>query len=94
MARLVILQFDDMEDLAMFYNFHEDIGHQGVQIGEYYLPGERIYCRCKGKRNASDWRRHRKFGLWICRQCGRPSQHWLQGLQVRLTEALGTNLMK
>jgi hypothetical protein len=92
MPYLVILQFDDKDSLKLWGNQHNDPA-EGAEIGRYFVPGPKLYCRCGGKRSASDWTRHKKFGLWTCRQCGRPSRYWLRGLQVRLTEALGTNLV-
>lgn len=91
MPTLVVLQFNSSEEAEALQNYTK--GLVGTVIGEYYLPSERVYCRCdtKTRVRGDNWRRHPRLGLWVCKVCKRPSRAWRQGLQARLTEALGYN---
>jgi hypothetical protein len=93
MPYLVVLQFRNHEDLDMFYNVHNDDATEGFVMGEYYLPSTNTYCRCNPKTRVrgDNWKRHAKYGLFVCKVCGKPSKAWRMGFLARLGEALGKN---
>lgn len=92
MARIVVLEFSTEEQSDQFI---ENMAPTARLVGKYYMPPPNLHCRCPAvsRLHIDNWRRHKKFGLFVCRTCKKPSKYWRKGALSRLQEALGTNLL-
>lgn len=94
MGRIIVLKFDDNANAVEFLKRYDPLDSvQGELFGEYYLPAENVYCRCDNRVHVKTWVRHKKFWLFVCKYCGKPSRYHRRGLAARLREAIGRNLL-
>lgn len=95
-GRYVILEFDD-KDAAAAFMMNEHISKQmGFRrIAEYLKPTKFCECPDKKRQDGRNWKRHRKFGLFVHSPgCGRPSVFHERGVIKRLRFVFGNNLME
>ena len=102
MAKYVVIEFDNDEDADAYINEIKDAeesimgmlsSHYGAPqlariVGLYKKPT--IFCECQGSRKPPmGWTRGKKYGWWICTECGKPSQQWSRALP----SMMGVNLL-
>ena len=90
--RMVVIEFSDPDAAQAFVQNHHLPEQLGYQVeGMYFVPTSS--CGCGGKRDNKDWGRAKTTGIPICRKCRKPSRFWTEGIEHRLTHALGRNLL-
>lgn len=101
MAKYVLLQFDEDRQAD---DFVEQIQKNGSAIMDDHGGGvwsvsatvravfkkPTKFCDCKGVKNRG-FTRGKKFGWWVCAQCGKPTPAWAAGAHWFM--ALGKNLL-
>lgn len=93
-GRYVVLEFDDRDAAQSFVMNESMADHLGFRINSMFLKPHK-YCECpdlKRKQN-QNWRKHSKYGLFVCIRCGKPSRFHLGGVAKRLQYAFGFNLL-
>lgn len=101
-GRYVILQFEDRDAAESFVAneyMPDQLGY--VPVAMYLKP--KAFCDCPpkktrgitktGRLHNDNWRKNRKYGLYICVECGRPSRHHEGGIIQRLQYVFGFNLL-
>lgn len=98
MAKYVLLSFDDDKAADEFVQrFTDDVQERATyqRIGIYAFvravyKKPTKFCECTGVKNRG-FTRGKKFGWWVCAQCGKPTSAWAAGAHWFL--ALGKNLL-
>lgn len=85
MAVYVLLAFDD-DQVAKDFVLETYIMGEITVRAVYKKPVQ--FCKCN---RTSGWTRGKRFGWWVCADCGKPGEAWGKGF-VWYT-ALGTNLL-
>lgn len=93
-GRYVILEFDSKEAAEEFVTDGKLEGKYGFITRAAYLKPQ-AFCQCpdKAKQTAGNWRKHSKYGLYICSRCKKPSKHHQTGIVERLQYVFGFNLL-
>lgn len=94
-GRYVILEFED-RDAANAFVQNENISSQlKFSVMAMFLK-PKVYCKCPDKKRVhqNNWTKHKKYGLYICVKCGKPSQFHNGGLLKRLQYAFGYSLLE
>jgi hypothetical protein len=94
-GRYVILEFEDREAANKFVKMgriHEQLRTKPVAM--YLKPKKFCQCPDKSRQQQKNWRKHKKYGLYICERCGMPSQFHNRGILQRLQYAFGYNLLE
>lgn len=92
-GRYVVLQFDDKALAEAFLAQDRALEHDGAEVIAVYLkPSQFCECPDKTRVNLKNWRKHRKYGLYVCTRCGRPSQFHNRGILERLQYAFGYDI--
>lgn len=94
-GRYIILEFEDRDEASAFVQ----MSHLQEQL--HFKPmamflKPKICCQCpdKNRQQLNNWRKHPKYGLYICTKCKRPSKFHEGGLIKRLQYAFGYNLLE
>lgn len=93
-GRYVILEFEDRDAANAFVQMENIQEQLGFTTKAMFLK-PRKFCDCpeKGRQNLKNWRKHPKYGLYICVKCGKPSKHHESGIVSRLQYVFGFNLL-
>lgn len=86
MAKYVVIEFDNDED-ADYEIEHFNTSDARI-VGLYKKPT--IFCEhTDARKPPKGWTRGKKYGWWICTECGKPSQQWSRALP----SMMGVNLL-
>lgn len=101
-GRYVILEFEDRDAANAFVQNNHVPHHLGFKIVAMFLKPKK-FCECPerktkgitktGRVHQDNWRKHPKYGLYVCRECGRPSQFHNRGILQRLQYAFGYSIL-
>lgn len=93
-GRYVILEFEDRDAANAFVENNNIAGQLGFKAVAMYLK-PKVFCTCQDKTRVhnQNWRKHKKYGLFICVRCGKPSKFHEQGISQRLQYVFGFNLL-
>lgn len=92
-GRYIILEFDDKVDAEAFVT-NPNLSMVGAKpVAMFLKPNKFCTCPDKLRQNNSNWRKHSKFGLYICMRCKLPSKHHQTGILERLKYVFGYNLL-
>ena len=93
-GRYVILEFED-RDAADAFVTNEHIQEQldFTPVAMYLKPKKFCECPDKTRVHQNNWKKHKKYGLYICTRCGRPSKFHNRGILQRLQYAFGYSLL-
>lgn len=93
-GRYVILEFDDKDSAQSFLmNSHmpETLGFKTLAV--FLKPSKFCDCPDKGRQHVNNWKKHSKFGLYVCLRCKKPSIHHQTGILERLKYVFGYNIL-
>ena len=93
-GRYVILEFEDRDVADAFVankNIKEALGFKTIAM--FLKPKQFCNCPDKGRQNNANWRKHSKYGLYVCKVCRKPSVHHQQGIITRLRYVFGFNIL-
>lgn len=94
-GRYVVLEFDDGDAAAAFLmNQHipQQMGFRRIAV--YLKPNKFCQCPDKQRQDGRQWKKHKKYGLFVHRACGRPSIFHERGVIPRLQFVFGFNLLE
>lgn len=95
-GRYVILEFEDRDAADAFVaneNIRASLGFKAIAM--FLKPKPDAFCECpdKWRQDGRNWRKHSKFGLYVCSRCKKPSIHHQQGILPRLQYVFGFNIL-
>lgn len=93
-GRYIILEFED-RDAANAFVMNENLSSQlGFIVRAMYLK-PKSYCTCPDKKrvHVDNWDKHKKYGLYICRMCKKPSRFHNRGILERLQYTFGYSIL-
>jgi hypothetical protein len=93
-GRYVILEFED-RDAAQSFVMNEHLTEQlGYGVVAMYIK-PKVFCTCPDKKRVhqGNWRKHKKYGLFICTTCNKPSTFHNRGILERLQYAFGYSIL-
>ena len=93
-GRYVIIEFDDRDAAGSFVAneyMPEQLSYKLIAM--FIRP--KVFCRCpdKQRQHVNNWRKHPKFGVYICQECRKPSRFHEGGLIKRLQYTFGYNIL-
>lgn len=93
-GRYLIVEFDD-KDAAEMFSINSTLSEQlGFKVRAMYLkPNKFCDCPDKAKHTMGNWRKHPRYGLYVCSRCKKPSRHHQTGIVERLQYVFGFNLL-
>lgn len=92
-GRYVILEFDSKDMAEAFLANDKALQYDGATVvAEYLKPNKFCTCPDKLRQDNRNWRKHKKYGLYICARCKLPSKHHERGILGRLQYVFGYNL--
>ena len=93
-GRYVIIEFESKELADRFLEDSVARRRFGfIPRAAYLKPKQFCNCSDKTKQTANNWRKHGKYGLYICSRCKLPSKHHQTGIVQRLQYVFGYNLL-
>ena len=69
----------------------DQLGYRPVAM--YLKPKATCQCPDKRRQHVNNWRKHRRYGLYICTACGKPSRFHEGGILKRLQYAFGYSIL-
>lgn len=93
-GRYVILEFEDRDAADAFVaneNICEALGFRPIAM--FLKPKAFCDCQDKSRQDNKNWRKHSKYGLYVCLKCKKPSKHHELGVEPRLQYVFGFNLL-
>lgn len=94
-GRYVVLEFEDKEEAQAFLDdFKEDRRWTTGRIIAMFLK-PKAFCECpdKSRQQLNNWRKNKKYGLYICGRCKKPSRFHNRGVLERLQYPFGYNML-
>ena len=93
-GRYVLLQFDDKDAAEAFVENDHLPSQLGFKVEAMFLQPTK-FCTCpdKARHDVRNWVKNRKFGLYVCKVCRKPSSHHESGILSRLQYVFGFNIM-
>lgn len=94
-GRYVILEIEDRDAADAFVkmeHIHEQLHIKPVAM--YLKPTKFCQCPDKGRQNVANWVKNKKYGLYICKVCRKPSSFHETGILKRLQYVFGFNLLE
>ena len=70
MAKYLLIRFEDDEDVNIDKRWFNNMSSQQEVIAVYKAPT--VFCECYSVKNRG-WTKGRKWGWWVCDQCGKPA---------------------
>lgn len=93
-GRYVILEFDDREAANAFVANSNLPDQLGFEVKAMYLrPSKFCECPDKQRQNNSNWKKHKRYGLFVCANCGMPSKFHERGILERLQYTFGYSIL-
>lgn len=92
-GRYVILEFDDRDAATVFIEREEVLSQLGASVVSMHLRPDSV-CECpdRQRQDGRNWARGRRSGIFLCKQCRKPSRFHTSGLLERLKYAMGYDL--
>lgn len=92
-GRYVMVEFKD-PDSANSFSMNETLGQQlGYRVVAVFIKPTK-FCECPGSKDAKDWRKGKRTGLYLCVHCRKPSRFHQAGIWKRLQWVMGFNLLE
>lgn len=93
-GRYVILEFDDRDAAEAFVTNPHIPQQLGYSVTAMFLK-PKAFCSCPDKlrQNNKNWAKNKRYGLYICLNCRKPSIFHERGIMDRLKYVFGYNLM-
>lgn len=93
-GRIIVLEFEDRAQAEEFVTNSKALEYDGAKVMAMFIrPNKFCQCPDKQRQNASNWRKGRRTGLYLCTRCQKPSKHHQTGILSRLQYVFGYNLM-
>jgi hypothetical protein len=93
-GRYVLLEFEDKDSAQAFVmnnNMSDQLGF-GI-LAMFLKPTSFCNCPDKSRQNVANWKKSRKFGIYVCLRCRKPSIHHQKGILERLKYVFGYNIL-
>lgn len=89
----MVLEFEDRDAADAFVENEQQGKVRGYQVIAMFLKPKK-FCECNNEKiPLGKWLKDKKYGLYVCRDCKRPSQFHNTGLIRRLQYPFGFNIL-